>query len=161
MQPSLNAASELHSLLQKFGSHQTDFREQYGRHLLDSWEALNRGLSLHASHKRQHDGAWDESKLSSSLAKYRDKCQKLVDTVYERFCNILLPASGINTGRVMHTADLWPRITTRVLLHLLAKNGSVDVPSNWKTAIAMYGQAITFLQQAERLLDHVHNQDFA
>ncbi len=86
---------------------------------------------------------------SDTLA-YYTRCLNVVANLFQRISEPLSPSHS--NYRILQSADLWPRITTRSLLAFLSTSAPSSVAQPWKASLLTFGKAITKLQRARRLL---------
>ena len=81
---------------------------------------------------------------------YYSRCLNIVANLFQKITEALSPSHS--NLRILQTADLWPRITTRSLLALLSTSAPRSVAQPWKASLLTFGKATTKLQRARRLL---------
>ncbi len=91
-----------------------------------------------------------------SLRHYRDECSRRKDKLFLELSATLIPIQGAE--KILVIAGLWPRITPRSLLCLLARNRIGSLPDQWKAAITRYAVAFLKYQQSQRLLEFAFRQ---
>ncbi|KAF8260955.1 hypothetical protein EI94DRAFT_1609035 [Lactarius quietus] len=86
-----------------------------------------------------------------SLRLYRDECSRRKDMLFSELFAALSPTQGAE--KVLDIAGLWPRISPRSVLRLLARNRIGSLPDQWKPVITRYAVAFLEYQQSQRLLE--------
>lgn len=152
--PQTTIGMELQSLIRSFKNKRgKGFRKQYAGDLEKSLQALR------AEQKSVVDDQGKDEK--EGLESFRNKCVKHLSDIWDTIEESLKPTEKLG-DTLLYKAGLWPRLSPTSLLQHLATAGDpkVDIPSGWKAVLVKYGNAITMLQRAERLLSAVGFPDF-
>ena len=89
--------------------------------------------------------------LSHSVTQnYYIQCFNVITDLFQRINEALSPSHS--NQKILQTAGVWPRVTTRSLLAFLSTSAPRSVTQPWKASLLMFGKAITKLQRARRLL---------
>ena len=88
---------------------------------------------------------------SELLRLYHDDCSHGKDKAFSEISAALAPSQSVE--KVNAIAGLWPRITPRSLLRLLAQDRIGALPDWWKAAITRYAICLLKCQQSRRLLE--------
>ena len=88
---------------------------------------------------------------SELLRLYHDECSHEKDKIFFEISAALTPSQNLEKANAI--AGLWPRITPRSLLRLLAQDRIGTLPDWWKAAITRYAICLLKCQQSRRLLE--------
>lgn len=148
------AGTELQTLIRSFrNKRKKGFHMTYADDLEKSLQALR---------SEQESVMDDQGKDGKDgLESFKNKCVKNLSDIWGTIEESLKPAEKLG-DTLLYKAGLWPRLSpTSLLQHLAtAGNSKNDIPPGWKTVLVTYGNAITMLQRAERLLNSVGSPDF-
>ena len=81
---------------------------------------------------------------------YYIRCFNVVTDLFQRISEALSPSHS--NRKILQTAGVWPRVTTRSLLAFLSTSAPRSITQPWKANLLTFGIAITKLQRARRLL---------
>ena len=82
---------------------------------------------------------------------YHDECSRKKDKLLSEISATLAPSR--NVDQACAVAGLWPRITPRSLLRLLAKDRIATLPDQWNSVITRYAICLLEYQQSQRMLE--------
>ena len=82
---------------------------------------------------------------------YHDDCLRKKDKLFSEISATLAPSQNVEQASAI--AGLWPRITPRSLLRLLAKDRIATLPDQWKAVITHYAICLLEYQQSQRMLE--------
>jgi hypothetical protein len=85
------------------------------------------------------------------LRLYHDECSHRKNKIFSEISTALAPSQNVEKANAI--AGLWPRITPRSLLRLLAQDRIATLPDLWKAAITRYATCLLKYQQSQRLLE--------
>ena len=85
------------------------------------------------------------------LRLYHDECSHRKNRIFSEISATLAPSQ--NAEKANAIAGLWPRITPRSLLRLLAQDHIGTLPDQWKAMIIRYAVSFLKYQQSQRLLE--------
>ena len=143
------SSTELRSLLLRLQqkcirSHE----DSYTTDLMSSFESLEK------LEKGSHSiTAFGVSERQLLLETYRDECQLYVVKCFSTIVANLETTDSFTTQLAV-AAYLSPRLTPMSLLRSLSASEVGKLSTGWKAALVQYGQAISALQRAQRMLDH-------
>jgi hypothetical protein len=81
---------------------------------------------------------------------YHDECSHRKDEMFSEISTSLAPSRNLEKAHAL--AGLWPRITPRSLLSLLAQDRIITLPDQWKAVITRYAVCLLEYQQSQRML---------
>ena len=81
---------------------------------------------------------------------YHDECSHRKDEMFSEISTSLAPSRNLEKAHAL--AGLWPRITPRSLLSLLAQDRISTLPDQWKAMITRYAVCLLEYQQSQRIL---------
>ncbi|PSN61496.1 hypothetical protein BS50DRAFT_578491 [Corynespora cassiicola Philippines] len=137
----LKESIELRKILSSFASSDSSLRQQYGRDLQVSLDALERTTSqLESSH------------VPPNVTKIAIGIQRLRTTIDTQFIQIRNALSfGNDRFQWLDLGDLWPFNTSLAMLELLRSSSNHQLRSNVKNAIVSHGIGVTMLQRLVRI----------
>lgn len=140
--------TRLKSLLSEFGAaHSDGYEKEYAASMLKSFEAL-KGQTFSAVSMPSAD----------ALVQTQTELEQYVLILYQLIQKKLGPSGGVET--LINMAGLWPCISPISLLQQLATNNrATNLNSQWKRILIAYGEAITMVQRARRLLGYASRDD--
>lgn len=139
--------NHLKSLLSEFGAaHSDGYGKEYATNMLKSFEALKGQITTAIS-------VPSTDALQETREEYKYHLAMLSQLIQKR----LGPSEGVEA--LMSMAGLWPCISPVSLLQQLATNRATYLNSQWKRVLIAYGEAITMVQRAERLLSYASRND--
>lgn len=140
--------THLKSLLSEFGvAHSYGYEKEYAASMLKSFEALKGQISSAIS-----------VPSTDALLETQNGCKRHLVILSQLIQKILGPSEGVET--LISLAGLWPCISPVSLLQQLATNNrAINLNSQWKRILIAYGEAITMVQRAERLLSYASRDD--
>lgn len=140
--------THLKSLLSEFGvAHSYGYEKEYAASMLKSFEALKGQISSAIS-----------VPSTDALLETQNGCKRHLVILSQHIQKILGPSEGVET--LISLAGLWPCISPVSLLQQLATNNrAINLNSQWKRILIAYGEAITMVQRAERLLSYASRDD--
>ena len=87
---------------------------------------------------------------------YHDECSHRKDEMFSEISTSLAPSRNLEKAHAL--AGLWPRITPRSILSLLAQDRISTLPDQWKTVITRYAVCLLEYQQSQRMLGLSYSQ---
>ena len=135
---------KLQSLAEALGAEQgnSSIRKKYSDELLSSLDAFS-------NHKERLVPRTSPCPLEILLLD-RMNCEEYLSEIFKRICDSLKPKDRVS--RILETRGLWPRLTIRSIVALLANLVEMKIPSRWKPLLLTLGEAITILQRARRIV---------
>ena len=108
-----------------------------------------------------HNSRIPSSQLSSqdigrTLQRHLEQCEMHLSAVCQIILDSVRATSSI-TLRIAFEAKLFPRLSQVSLLRCLANNQEVSLDESWKACLIGYGESISKLQRARRLLAAIGN----
>ena len=85
------------------------------------------------------------------LRLYHDECSHRKNRIFSEISATLAPSQNAENANAI--AGLWPWITPRSLLRLLAQDHIGTLPNQWKAMIIRYAVSFLKYQQSQRLLE--------
>ncbi|KDQ56360.1 hypothetical protein JAAARDRAFT_70670 [Jaapia argillacea MUCL 33604] len=134
-----SASPALQSLISEFQSSSDRFPRRYGEGLMKSLEALHTS----SPHPRK------EYSIVEVVLHY-EKCRAYVQEVFASILSALSPSTPIE--KVVFTSHLWPRITRRSVLALLATTCGISLTTPWKDILSVFAMALLLYQRSQRIL---------
>ncbi|KAI0275472.1 hypothetical protein BC834DRAFT_853041 [Gloeopeniophorella convolvens] len=119
----------------------------YGGDLKTSYAELARH-DLNQGHVSRLRGPLPSHEI---LTVHRDSCARRLDAMFSGILATLLPQSG--PEQVVSLACLWPRITPRTILGMLANGRTDSLTDRWKSHITRYATMFLEYQQSQRMLE--------
>jgi hypothetical protein len=138
----MTETAQLRGLLQELGADVQPIRRLYGQDLEQSRADLE--------HLPLSSIPIDLPDLTT-VEEYRDHCLHRWNGEARVVYHTLLPSYNL-PERVLRSAGLWPRITSRLLLARLSFAHREHTPLAWKNSIVALGQLFTAYQSSQRLL---------
>lgn len=140
--------THLKSLLSEFGAaHSDGYEKEYAASMLRSFEAL-KGQTFPAFLIPSPD----------ALVETQKEFKRYLLILYQLIQKRLGPSEGVET--LVSMVGLWPCISPISLLQQLATNNrATDFNYKWRRILIAYGEAITMVQRAERLLSYANRDD--
>jgi hypothetical protein len=120
-------------------------------------------LELYGNDLKKSHCKWVEHSASQStrssvpahnlelLCLYHEECSHRKDKMFSEVSATLAPSQDVE--KTSGIAGLWPRITPRSLLRLLAQDRIGTLPDQWKATITRYAICLLKYQQSRRLLE--------
>lgn len=135
---------KLQSLVEKLGAEQgnSSIRKQYSDELLSSLDAF-------CNYKERLVPRTSPCPLEDLLLD-RIICEEYLSEIFKRICDSLKPKDRISW--ILEARGLWPRLTVRSIVALLANVVEMKFPLRWKPHLLALGEAITILQRARRVV---------
>ncbi|KDQ56358.1 hypothetical protein JAAARDRAFT_132396 [Jaapia argillacea MUCL 33604] len=132
--------TDLQSLISEFRSSLDRFPRNYGEGLMRSLKALH--ASSPTPPRKEYSIA--------EIILHHDTCRAYVQDVFSSISQAFSPSTPVE--RVMFTADLWPRITRRSVLGLLATTCGICLTTPWKDILSLFAMALLLYQRSHRMV---------
>ena len=137
--------SKLDSLLQRLSEPLGGYEKRYAVDLVKSSDSLRSYSSTDSKL------SYSSKALQPILEEHLQLCKNHLDDIYRLLCHCLQAEQSI-TRHLAFRSRMCPRLSSISLLQQLARDQIKHLPSDWKACLIKYGQAISALQRAERLL---------
>ena len=128
--------------------------ETAARHKERYIEDLRQSSEAHRSDERSIGTArlhGDVDARGVALLAHRSACHERVHEIRQAIDDCLQGTSIAE--KAAHASSVWPRVSAVCLLQRLSRHHWNRLSPGWKQGIANYALAVTYLQQAERLVD--------
>lgn len=133
-------ASNIAELLSRLDKQaESEYERKYIEDLRRSGESLQ-------GWRKEHRLTLAPDKIKELLERLRDDCLKVVNGIYDAM------VEAVESGQEGTRGPHWPRISPIFFLQRLTRKHWQKISEGWKKCIVRYGEAITQLQRAERLL---------
>lgn len=86
------------------------------------------------------------------LCHYRDQCKERMRKIFTAIFNSLSPLPSKPIEHIMEIAGLWPEITPRSILSMLAFSHRRGLTRDWMKTIAIFAQTVIEYQRSHRLV---------
>ena len=146
--PPLAGSDNLGTLIEELRNSRQSLLQLYGNELSKSHREW---LGQNASQSTR--GAAPPREL---LCLYHDECSQRKHKLFSEISATLAPSQDVE--KTNGIAGLWPRITPRSILSLLAQDRIGTVPDQWKITITRYAASFLKYQQSIRLLELLSGQ---
>jgi hypothetical protein len=140
---------ELDSIISDLESSPDSIQQEYGKNLRGSFTALRNDVTVEVPLGFPFE--------LGILTSYRAHLRQHVNTAFALITTSLRPRS--KDLEVVNAAGLWPSITPQTLLALLSGVNPSCLDLRWKQTLLSFGEAISMLQRAERLVRLAEQQD--
>ncbi|KAH9988207.1 hypothetical protein BJV77DRAFT_964507 [Russula vinacea] len=146
--PPLAGSDNLGTLIEELRNSRQSLLQLYGNELSKSHREW---LGQNASQSTR--GAAPPREL---LCLYHDECSQRKHKLFSEISATLAPSQDVE--KTNGIAGLWPRITPRSILSLLAQDRIGTIPDQWKITITRYAASFLKYQQSIRLLELLSGQ---
>ncbi|KAI9850515.1 MAG: hypothetical protein M1838_005579 [Thelocarpon superellum] len=137
-----NRYSELRDMILTLRSSHCPLRQEYGKDLQESLQALE------AVPKVENPVGFPFD--MTTLLTHRLDIETQLEKMMSRLKLNLGPTSQID--KVIESADIWPRLTPQSLLAMLSATNSDQISKQWREYLVVLGEVITLLQRVNRLI---------
>ena len=139
----LVSPESLKTLIEEFRNSRQSLLELYGNGL----DKSHRKLTEQDTSQSTTRGPIPSYEL---LHLYHDECFHRKNEIFSEISTSLAPSRNLEKAHAL--AGLWPRITPRSLLSLLAQDRISTLPDQWKAVITHYAVCLLEYQQSQRML---------